>query len=200
MRRFGVHGQRLIDVDRSGNDIDPCGQRPQSSADCVLPRERGDRGHVTGLPADVQAQSARRLRIVAVLYAFVFFVSDPFTAFLFTDDRAVFLSSIQQWGPSVLSIAAALVVAAVTGSKRLRVGTVFAVGVWFKVAGSFGIAAAQYLDVAGYTVAPPPAGLSWVAVWILGFTVMVPTSPRWALAAALGSASAVVVGFVVVTA
>jgi hypothetical protein len=37
-----------------------------------------------------------------------------------------------------------------------------------------------------YATAPPWAGLSWVAVWMLDFTVMIPIPPRWALLAALG--------------
>src|SRR5262249_18415622 len=38
---------------------------------------------------------------------------------------------------------------------------------------------------------PPWEGLSWVAVWMPGFTVVVPSQPRRALAAALASASSV---------
>ena len=38
------------------------------------------------------------------------------------------------------------------------------------------------LDVGIWARQPPWAGLSWVAVWMLGFTVIVPTPPRWALA------------------
>jgi hypothetical protein len=49
----------------------------------------------------------------------------------------------------------------------------------------------QYLDVSRYATEPPWAGLSWVAVWMLGFTVIIPSPPRRALVAALGSASAV---------
>jgi serine/threonine-protein kinase len=157
--------------------------------------------HATGLPPDLLAQSARRLRIVALLYAFVFFTSNPLTALLFADQRAVFLSSVLNWAPSTISIAAALGVAAVTWSRRIPAGTVLAMGLGFEVAGSYGIAAAQYLDVARYATEPPWAGLSWVAVWMLGFTVMIPSQPRWALLAALASASAVpvVVGFVAAT-
>ena len=42
-------------------------------------------------------------------------------------------------------------------------------------------------------------GLSWVAVWVVLFTIVVPTSPRRALLAALASVSsvAVVVGLVI---
>jgi eukaryotic-like serine/threonine-protein kinase len=192
----------LIVDDPSENEIVASGRHAKLSAgDTLLPSEPERQGHVTGLPPDLQAQSARRLRIVAVLYAFVFFVSDPLTAILLTEEREAFFSSVLQWGPSAASIPTALLVAAVTWSKRLPVGTVLAVGVFFQVVGSFGIAAAQYLDVDGYTTVPPWAGLSWVAVWMLGFTVMIPSPPRWALSAALASASAVplVVGFVIVT-
>src|SRR6185295_17292383 len=65
------------------------------------------------------------------------------------------------------------------------------VGLLFEVVGSFGIAAAQYLDPSRYALGPPWLGLSWVAVWMIGFTVVVPSQPRRALAAALASASAV---------
>jgi hypothetical protein len=42
---------------------------------------------VTGLSPDLLSQSARRLRIVALLYAFVFFMSDPFQAILFSESQ-----------------------------------------------------------------------------------------------------------------
>jgi serine/threonine-protein kinase len=48
---------------------------------------------------------------------------------------------------------------------------------------------------------PPWAGLSWVAVWMLALTIIVPSPPRRALLAALASASSVpiVVGSVMVS-
>ena len=189
-----LDGRTQIFVDTTTSDADTRASRRGSSA--------GDwRPHVTGLPPDLQAQSARRLRIVAMLYAFVFFVSDPLTAIFFPDDRVDFVSSILRWGPSAMSIAAALAVAALTWNRRMTVGTVLLIGLLFEVVGSFGIAAAQYLDMNRYATAPPWAGLSWVAVWMLGFTVMIPSPPRWALLAALASAAAVptVVGFVIAT-
>ena len=170
--------------------------------DALRRGDAGRRSHITGLPPDLQAQSARRLRIVAVLYAFVFFVSDPLTAILSPQERVNFISSVLRWGPSAISIGAALVVAALTSNRCFAAGTVLTVGLLFEVAGSFGIAAAQYLEVNRYATAPPWAGLSWVAVWMLGFTIMVPSPPRWALLAALASASAVplIAGFAIATA
>ena len=161
------------------------------SLDALLPLERGGNSPVTGLPDDLQAQAARRLRIVMALYAFAFVISSPVTAILSPDERREFFSSALRWAPSAISIGAALLVAALTWSRRITAGTVLAVGLVFEVIGSYGIAAAQYLDVAVYATAPPWAGLSWVAVWMLGFTVIIPSPPRWALLAALGSASAV---------
>ena len=100
-----------------------------------------------------------------------------------------------------VSISTALLVAALTWSPRIAAGTLLIVGLIFEVAGSFGIAAAQYLDINRYAYDPPWGGLSWVAVWMLGFTVIIPSPPRWALMAALASASSVplVVGLAMAT-
>ena len=115
-----------------------------SSAETLLPRDRGRRTHVTGLPPDLLAQAARRLRIVTILYAFAFFISNPLTAILIPEERVNFLSSAIRWVPSAVSITAALLVAALTWNRRIAVGTVLTVGLVFEVVGSFGIAAAQY--------------------------------------------------------
>ncbi|MQA28824.1 MAG: protein kinase [Luteitalea sp.] len=170
-------------------------------AKTLLARDRGTSASATGLPADLLTQSARRLRIVALLYAVVFFMSNPLTAILFPEERVQFLASVVRWGPSTVSITVALLVAAATWNRGLAVGTVLTAGLVFEVAGSFGIATAQYLDVGRYSTTPPWAGLSWVAVWMLGFTVMIPNPPRRALLAALASASSVplVVTFVMAT-
>jgi len=200
----GLHDQSLVNTMTSGvdNRIDnrSAAWRP-SAVDAILLAYTGRGADVTGLPQDLQAQSAQRLRIVAILYAFVFFTSGPLTAAVFTEDRTAFLSSFIKWGPSAMSITAALLVAALTFHRRIAVGTVLGVGLLFEVVGSVGIAAAQYLDATRYASMPPWAGLSWVAVWMLSFTVMIPSPPCWTLWAALASAATVpaVVGFVIVT-
>src|SRR5262247_4002640 len=169
-----------------------------SSAETLVPREKTRRTPVTGLSPEVLAQSARRLCIVALLYAFVFFMSDPLQAILFSEYRAHFLETPIRWAPSTISISLALLVAALAWNRRIALGFVLTMGLVFEVAASFGIAAAQFLDVSRYAVAPPWAGLSWVAVWMSSFTVIVPSPPRRALAAALASAASVplMVGFV----
>lgn len=159
------------------------------------------RTQLSGFPPDLLAQSARRLRTGALLYAFVFFMSNPLPAILFPDERERYLASVLHWAPSIVSITAAVAIAGLTTSRRISVATILMLGLVFEVIGSFGIAAAQYLDFSRWAARPPWAGLSWVAIWMLGFTVMVPTPPRWALIASIGSASSVpiVIGYVMAT-
>src|SRR3989442_15323420 len=73
----------------------------------------------SGFPIDLLSQSAGRLRVLALLYAFVFFMAGIFPALLFPADRARFLGSFAQWGPSVIAIGVALLVAAVMRRPRL---------------------------------------------------------------------------------
>ena len=169
-----------------------------TSVETLFPREPTRRTPVTGLSSELQAQAARRLRIVALLYAFVFFMSDPLQAILFSEQRVRFLASPIRWAPTTISIITALLVAVLTSKRKVATETVLTFGLVFEVVSSFGIAAAQFLDGSQYTVTPPWAGLSWVAVWMASFTVIIPSPPRKALVAALASAASVplVVGFV----
>ena len=65
------------------------------------------------------------------------------------------------------------------------------IGLGFEVASSYGIAAAEFLEGQNLNMHIRWLGLSWVAVWTLLFTVVIPTRPRRAVAAALASVSAV---------
>jgi serine/threonine-protein kinase len=149
------------------------------------------------LPEDLLLAAVRRLRVVALLYAFGFLMAGVLPALVDPRMRTVYLGEAVHWAPAVVSIAVALLVAAVTLSPRIPAKTFLYVGLVFEVAGSFGIAAAEYLQIAaplqyqdvGDMIAG--FGLSWVAVWMLLFTIVVPSVPHKALLAALGSASAV---------
>ena len=148
------------------------------SAETLLPRERPSRTRVSGLPPDLLAQSARRLRILALQYAFVFFMSDPLLAILFPEDRAVFLSSALRWAPATLSITTALLVAGLDvqsthrGRHRPRHGSGLRSGRKLRHRRRT-ISRSQ--PVRGWTTVARP---SWVAVWMIGFTVVVPSQPR----------------------
>jgi eukaryotic-like serine/threonine-protein kinase len=145
----------------------------------------------TGLPADLLGQSAQRLTIVALLYAFVFFMAGFFQPMLTAANRQILFGSLQAWVPGVTAISVALLVAAVVRSGRLPVSAVMIVGLVFEVASSYGIASAEFLDPVRLKDFNGPIGLSWVAVWTLLFTVVVPTRPRRAIVAALASVSAI---------
>jgi eukaryotic-like serine/threonine-protein kinase len=136
-------------------------------------------------------QSAGRLRVLALLYAVVFFMAGIFPALVFPGDRARFLGSFLQWGPGVIGIVVALLVAAVIQSARLPLPTVMNLGLTFEIASSYAIAAAEFADPMGLEMHAGMLGLSWVAVWVVLFTVVVPTAPRRALLAALASVSSV---------
>jgi serine/threonine-protein kinase len=152
----------------------------------------GPRHLPTELPEDLLNQSASRLRTLALLYAFVFFMAGLFPALLFAEDRALVFGSFIRWGPGAISIVVALLVWALIRSDRLSRRLALSVGLGFEVAASYGIAAAEFLDPRG-AVTPNYSffGLSWVAVWTVLFTVVVPTRPRRALLAALASVTAV---------
>src|SRR5256886_2551891 len=114
-----------------------------------------------------------------------------FPALLFRADRARFLGSFAQWGPAVIGIVVALLVAAVIRSARVPLPTAMNLGLAFEIASSYAIAAAEFADPMGLEMHSGFMGLSWVAVWVVLFTVVVPTAPRRALLAALASVSSV---------
>jgi serine/threonine-protein kinase len=162
-------------------------------------REQGLQGRDSGLPTDLLSQSARRLRILAWLYAFMFFMAAFFPAIVFPEHRAHLFSSVSNWAPGVISIAVALVVAALASIPRIPVRAVMLIGLVFEVASSYGIAAAEFLEPNMIDFNARWVGLSWVAVWTLLFTVVVPNTPARTVIATLASVSAVpvVTGFVI---
>ncbi|HEX5132939.1 MAG TPA: serine/threonine-protein kinase [Candidatus Krumholzibacteria bacterium] len=163
-------------------------------------RDEGRRARASGLPPDLLAQSAERLRISALIYAFVFFMAGIVPAMSSAENRAWFLSHVTYWGPSTISILFALLVAGLIRSKRLPLARIMLIGLVFEVVSSYGIAAAEFLDPTGLDPATR-VGLSWVAVWVLMFAVVVPNRPRQTAIATLASVSAVpvVLGYVIQT-
>jgi len=174
-------------------------QKTSGFTDSLFLADEGLRGHESGLPRDVIAQSARRLRILALLYAFVFFMAAYFPGLLFADARRQLFSSFGQWGPAAISISVALLVAALISHPRISLHAVMVIGLGFEVVGSFGIATAEFLNPGALDFNARWVGLSWVAVWTLLFTIVVPSTPRRAVIASLASVSSVpiVTGFVI---
>jgi len=166
-----------------------------------------------GLPADFLAESVRRLRAVALLYAVTFFLAGVFPNLLCllvaqVTPNAVcvpYLTTPRYILPPSLSILMALGVYGIIRWSPMAPPTKLTVGLVFEVLSSFGIAVAEYWGItSGVTYAAAVGtpvsegyGLSWVSAWVLLFTIVVPSPPRRALLAATLSVSAVPVMFAV---
>jgi eukaryotic-like serine/threonine-protein kinase len=145
-----------------------------------------------GLPLDLVRQARSRLRVMALLYAAVFFLADMFPALVSPGNRAAFFGDAVRWLPGAISISVALVVAAGVTNPRLSAPAAGAIAIVFEIASSYGIAAAELLQPKGLGFQNATwIGLSWVAVWTLIFTIVVPSSPRRSLFASLAASSGV---------
>jgi eukaryotic-like serine/threonine-protein kinase len=151
----------------------------------------GARASSSGFPTDLLSQSAERLRALALLYAFVYFMAGIFPALLIPGDRELFFSRFWQWGPGVIGIVVALLVAAVIAIGRVPLPAVMRLALVFEVVTSYAVAAGEFADPQQLESHRGYLGLSWVAVWVVLFAVVVPTSPRRAVLSALASVSAV---------
>jgi hypothetical protein len=158
----------------------------------TIRRAQGLSGPST-LPDDLILRSAKRLQALALVYAFVFFMTS-FSSTVFFADFSQF-ESFHDWGFSAISIVVALFVAWVTTRPQLTTRMLMTVGLTFEVVGSFGIAIAQYWGVyegLDYTPAHLDiTGLSWVAAWVMLFSIVIPAKPSKALIATVTSVSAV---------
>jgi eukaryotic-like serine/threonine-protein kinase len=154
---------------------------------------------VRTLSPHLQQQLPRRLRTVALLYSLAYFLADIAPEILTGRFQRIFAAPVD-WIPSVASILIGLMVAAIAASPRVSWLTKMHVGLVFEVLGSYGIALAMYLGIEQYASMPMLFfGLSpsWVAVWMIVYSIVVPAPPMKALLALLASASApaVVIGW-----
>ena len=154
----------------------------------------------TALAPELLRESARRLHVLSLLYAFTFFMAGMLPNLVSPVERAHFLQEPTHWLPGVASIAIALVVAAFARSARVSSTTVFNVGLTFEIISCYGIALAEYIEPSRLN-ANGWIGLSWVAVWAPIFTVVIPARPVKAALFTLASVSAapVVIAFMVMT-
>jgi len=169
-----------------------------SGLDTMLIRE-GDHTRQSGatrsLPQAMLEASVKRVGIIAPLYAFTYFAVGLFpAAFVDPAIRDRFYGEVDHWLPGVLSIVIALLVMILMRS-RVSLVAKLRIGILFEIVGSYGIAFAEYHDITSpviyANIGVGGFGLSWVAVWVMLFTIAVPAPPRTALAAAALSVSAV---------
>ena len=107
-------------------------------------RDAAARGISSEFPADLLGQAAGRIRVLALLYAGVFFLASILPALLYPEDRARFLGSPVQWVPGVIGIVVALLVAVVIRSPRVPLATAMNLGLVLEIASSYAIAEAEF--------------------------------------------------------
>jgi len=146
------------------------------------------------LPADLREEAVRRIRAVALVYALAYFLADQLLVLISEHMRREYFSSPIFWVPGTFSIITALIVAWLMSRPKLSTSIKLNVGLAFEVVGSFGIAASEYHGIISpiqYNYGIGGFGLSWVAVWVLLFTVVVPAPPQVAILTAALSLAAV---------
>ncbi len=147
------------------------------------------------LPPDLLAEAVRRLRAAALLYAIAYSLAALLPPLFIADARTSFFAQPSRWLLAAVCIVSALAVAAIAWHPGLSARLKLGVGLAFEILGSFGIAAIQYQGVVApiqYSdLGPWDFGLSWVGIWVLLFSVLVPTPPRITMATAALSIAAV---------
>jgi len=138
------------------------------------------------------------VRAVALVYALAYFLAGPGVMLISAESRVLLFSQTVFWLPPMMSIAGGILVAWLVSLPGVSARLKFHAGLGFEILGSYGIAASEYHDVTApimYRMGIGDFGLSWVAVWVMLFTVVVPARPRLALFTAALSLSAVPVMF-----
>ncbi len=144
------------------------------------PSESGRATSSWSLPPDLLAEAVHRLRASALLYALAYFLAAFLPALVSAEGRAMLVSNPGQWIPRVLSIGTALTLAWLASRREIPARLKLYAGLAFEVLGSLGIAAVEYQHITapiGQELGPAGFGLSWVAAFVLLFSVVVPTPP-----------------------
>src|SRR5262245_48910461 len=97
-----------------------------------------------------------------------------FPRLIFADERRHLFSSPVNWVPGSISIVLAVSVAVALRVGHLQSAAITVLALFFEVVGSYGIAAAEFLQPGWLNDSTPWVGLSWAALFILMFNVIVP--------------------------
>jgi serine/threonine-protein kinase len=148
----------------------------------------------TGLPLTVLQQASKRLQVVCItLFGLV--AIGWFAGNLIEGQLAGEFETPLQWAPPIVMLSASLIVLGLARSQRLTASAVITVGLAFQVVIAFCIPISEYYNafpgVDPAYISGDLVGLSPVALWMLFFTVLVPSKPRNALIALTLSGSAV---------
>jgi hypothetical protein len=163
------------------------GARPGTRPRTLSPIGTGVVAPAWAMPAELLRQAARRLRLAAVGVALGFAVSIVVNNLIEASGWHVFshLAFRNVIFAAMVGVSAAVVW--LTHSGRLGPTRLLRVSLGFEVAVALAISLSDHLEPLYADVSL--ASISWLCVWIASFPLVVPASPRWALAAGLASAS-----------
>jgi hypothetical protein len=146
---------------------------------------RSDSGRQTRswtLPPDLLVEAVGRLRSSALLYALAYFLAAFLPVLVVGERRAMLAGNPGQWIPRVLSIVVALTLAWLASRPGIPARFKLYAALGFEVLGSLGIAVAEYQSISAPIrqggMGNVGFGLSWVAAFVLLFSVVVPLPPR----------------------
>jgi len=151
-------------------------------------------GSKSGLPLSLLQQSSRRLQIVSAIAAALMLINWLITN-LFQGELVAEFQTPLQWAAPAVMLVSSLVVLVLARSGWLSPAQVVTLGLVYMVVFAFCIPLSQYYNAfAGIDpvyLSGDLIGVSPVALWMLFFTVLVPSKPRHALIALTLSGSAV---------
>lgn len=159
--------------------------RPATISRASIPKS------LSGMPADMLSDAARRLGWVGVLYAGGFFLV-YFVTRLAVGEAAGLINI--RGGIAAASIAMGMAVFVYAKRPDIPAARILNLGLAFEVVGSLGIAASEFWGV--FPVLDDESlmsgfvGIPWECVWIIGFPLVAPNTPKRILAASLAAASA----------
>lgn len=134
------------------------------------------------LPPSLLTEAVGRLRSSALLYALAYFLAAFLPVLAFDERRAMLEANPSQWIPRVLSIGVALTLAWLASRPWIPARVKLYAALGFEVLGSLGIAVAEYQNISAQIgqgdMGSVGFGLSWVAAFVLLFSVVVPMPPR----------------------
>lgn len=151
-------------------------------------------GSKSGLPLSLLQQSSRRLQIVCAVAAGLLVIYWLIANWRQGELAAEFQDPLQ-WVPPTIMLSASLVVLVLARSRWLSPSAIVTVGLVYMVVFSFSMPLSEYYNtfvgIDPQYLSGDLVGLSGVAMWMLFFTVLVPSKPRHALIALTLSGSAV---------
>jgi hypothetical protein len=156
-------------------------------------RNAGDSRPSHELPQDILLVASKRLQVVALLLASALFLGNFLGRLLdILVGDVEFFKEVSNWAPGTITIAISLLLYFLARNKFVSPPKLMDIGLLFGAVASYGIAMAEFWGVySEFEYQGGFFGLSWVAVWMLSYSVIIPNRPAKTLLALIASAASV---------